>query len=401
MEVPTRNTLMINGRTWYYRLYTVGPTRGLFSFHNEESLEGKLIVQFEAPETYSYAKRLYSLFQNVGEYLSYIESFPPTERCFYETILGRFRQKARFDIDFEGSNVEEIQTRANTLLVALCNAISALLHEHGITMKRENFLIYTSHGNKGSNYKCSFHLLIDGYYHHNNIEAGAFYDELMRRMYNVPDRENIDHAVYGSVQQFRILGSQKYLSNRPKVPFGGLKEEGYFERIKTYRKSIVGDCGDCSPLPSFVKPKTYVYDQETFLSEQECNAVEALVISHNYTRDCTSIREIRGGLVILQREYGTICPICVRIHEAENPYLIVTKRGEVIFSCRRSEDKCSMGFIVRNTANNSQKDDDEEEEEPKVEEPPIVTLPPVRRTNIIEYTKKRVQKCLYGNSSMG
>lgn len=218
----------------------------------------------------------------------------------------------------------------------------------------------------------------------------------MQRMYDVPDRENIDHAVYGSVQQFRILGSQKYRSNRPKVPYGGLKEEDYFERIKTYRKSIVGDCGDCLPLPSFVKAKSYAYDQDTHLSEEECNAVEALVASHNYTRDCTSIRQITGGLVILQREYASTCPVCTRLHEGENPYLIVTKSGEVLFSCRRSEEKSSMGFIVRNTASAEVKDE-EEEEEPK-EEAPIVTLPPMRRINILEYTKKRVAKKLSASS---
>lgn len=397
-EEPTRSTLNILGRPWYYRLYTVDSTRGLFSFHREETLEGKLIVQFEAPETYSHAKRLYSLFQNISEYLSYVDCFPPTERCFYETILGRFRQKAHFDIDFEGTEESNVRTRANALLVALCNAVSSLLYEHGITMKKENFVIYTSHGKKGDKYKCSFHLLIDGYYHNNNIEACSFYEELMQRMYNVPDRENIDHAVYGSIQQFRILGSQKYLSYRPKVPYGGMKEEGYFERIKTYRRSIVGDCGDCLPLPSFVKAKAYTYDQDTHLSEEECNAVEALVLSHNYTRECTSIREIRGGLVILQREYGSTCPVCRRVHEGENPYLIVTRSGEVLFSCRRSEDKCSMGSIVRTTASAAVNEDEEEEEEVKEEAPPIVTLPPMRRVNILEYTKNRVAKTLCNGS---
>lgn len=385
------SVVWIRGRAWYFRLYNVDTTKGLFNYHPVETIEGKLLVQYEAPPHYTNAKRVYSLFNTIAEYRNYALLFPPEDRCFYESILGRFRQKPHFDIDFEGENEEEVSGRSNTLLLNLCNAIAQLLFKHGITLRRENLLIYTSHGLKKEGYKRSFHLLLNGYYHHNNVEAGAFYEEIMKILYTTPDHEHIDHAVYGSVQQFRMLGSQKYGSARPKVPKGGWKEyDDYFEEILAYRKSIVSDCGDCVPLPFFVQKKQGDYVQDdTFLTESEISEIEELVASHNYTRDCASIREITGAIVALKREQESICPNCNRAHDAENPFLVVDKRGEVWFYCRRDSGRSSMGSISRNLMAESVKTKDVMEEPEVPQPPPIVTMLPPQSINILEYTRSR------------
>lgn len=385
------STIRIKGRPWYYRLYRVDSTQGLFDFHPIETLEGKILVQYELPPNYEPVKRVFGLFDSIAEFRQYVENFPLHERCFYESIIGRFRQKPHFDIDFEGESEEEIKIRSNTLLLNLCNSIAYVLSPHGIALSRENLLIYTSHGQKGNHYKRSFHLLIDGYYHHNNVEAEAFYQRVMTQLINIPDREHIDHAVYGTIQQFRMLGSQKYGSNRPKMPQGGWPVfENYFAEITACRRSLVSDCGNCLPLPSFVIPVSSKYSHEnTSLSENEVREVEEIVATHNYTRECASIREITGSIIALRREHESVCPTCNRIHEGENPFLAVDRHGEIWFFCRRSDERSSMGFIRRDQPEETEFIAEEEEVPEEVVEIPL--LPPPQRINVLELARQSLK----------
>ena len=75
-----------------------------------------------------------------------------------------------------------------------------------------DILIFTSHNEN----KKSYHIIIDHYYHMNNLEAKAFYNEIISKI-SPNFTKFIDHSVYSSIQQYRIVGSQKVNSNRPKI----------------------------------------------------------------------------------------------------------------------------------------------------------------------------------------
>ena len=52
---------------------------------------------------------------------------------------------------------------------------------------------------------------------------------------------------------------------------------------------------------------------------------------------------VEDSFVILKRVKPSKCRICLRIHQNENPYLIVTPETDVYFHCRRSEKKWYVG----------------------------------------------------------
>lgn len=349
-----RDYVRIEGRIWHYRLYDVDKTRGLFSFYPDT--EGKLIVQYEAPPSRANVKRLYSLFDTIMDFRKYISKLPEGDHCFYETILGHRKQKPHFDIDFEGER-RDVTRKSKNLLSNLKKAIETVL---GLELRKDDWFVFSSHGIKGDHYKRSYHVVIDNYCHINNEEARAFYDRVMT--YIDDDKEHIDHAVYGSVQQFRIYGSQKYGSNRPKKCDTHVATN-HKETTAIWNSSIIGNTAYCQLLPFYV----VVQDKHEFvsnsLSEEGVDELTDLIENHEYTRGMI-ISDVQGTMVIMRRN-GALneCPNCSVVHEAENPFITVDKHGEVWFYCRRNEDgvRSNMGYIgVRNVIEEGKQDCEEE-----------------------------------------
>jgi hypothetical protein len=91
--------------------------------------------------------------------------------------------------------------------------------------------------------KRSWHIVIDGYCVENAQEAKAFYErvwELAPRSVNANGHRCLDDAVYSSFQAFRLLGSQKRGSGRPKV----LESPGH-----EFSQTVVSYVRDCNMLP--------------------------------------------------------------------------------------------------------------------------------------------------------
>ena len=358
-----KDCLWIEDRCWYYRLYNVDKTRGLFSFYPDT--EGKLIVQYEVPPSVANVKRLYSIFDTLMDFRSYISRIPEDEHCFYETILGYRKQKPHFDIDFEGENQRDVRVKSRRLLRSLKNAIQIVL---GFDLGDSDWLVFSSHGVKGDHYKRSYHVVIDNYCHLNNDEARAFYDRVM--LHIDEDKEHIDHAVYGSVQQFRIYGSQKYGSNRPKICDTHIAKN-YKQATKIWNSSIIGNVAYCTLLPLYVVPKEKREFTSNTLTEEGIDELTELIENHEYTCGM-SIVNIDGTMVIMRRNgVKNECPNCSVVHDAENPFITTDKYGEVWFYCRRNEDgiRSSMGYIGnRNVVESDDRKDCKEDPEEDCDE---------------------------------
>lgn len=108
-------------------------------------------------------------------------------RNFYEVILGHQAQKPHFDLDVDlttisthGYSTEEIIASSEDVKDCLLHCISEILLDYNVPYNRQiDLLIFPSHGPN----KRSYHIIIDGYCHSNNVEAKAFYDLVMESLH--------------------------------------------------------------------------------------------------------------------------------------------------------------------------------------------------------------------------
>jgi hypothetical protein len=396
----------IEGRRWYYRLI---PQRekggwGLMDEHPINTLDGWLVMCLVVPTESTRrgrykmdygtkpgrskdkpTTRLYSAFQTYIVFFEYQRSFTPHRRSFFEIILGEFAQKPHFDIDMDFADIagmEEDQKAAYAERVKdlLVESIVVTLNRLGVAPVDigDNILLYTSH----STTKRSYHVIVDRWSHPNNIEARAFYNEVVA-MIAPSEAQWIDVAVYSPRQQFRIVGSQKIGSFRPKIfcktwMFKGLEivhryqelpDSPEHELLIQFEESLASQTNNCTMLPMIGPPTSDPSANGGFGSldgldqDLEPELVRAALKATaeygkvNSAEFPYSLTAIRGSLLVLKRLRPSRCPVCIRVHEHENPFLTVGPKPDnsslrpVYFHCRRAET--GLRLLIGNIVDNS------------------------------------------------
>lgn len=346
---------MLLGQTWYPRLISKGDgSSSLEDRYEESALRDMFVV------CYNIRGRLYySAFNNYLRFYSYQSRIKDEERSFFEVIPGLKSQKPKFDIDGLRDDVDHELLLSK--LVEVCQ-VQVEKYKPGTSLSLErDILIYESL----SPTKRTYHLVLNNYHHENNEQAKIFYQEVMSMLEEY--KEFIDPGVYSSRQQFRIVGSQKPNSGRPKI---------FLEKWSYFGKEIVHDYGveiespehkgavilgeslitvvSNSTLlchPTLECPSKKRREESEFEDVSPELAIRALQLYAS--RGDMNIRDrrfpykissIEGGLVILKRTRASRCPICERVHTSENPYLLVVNE-EVYFYCRRSNDNLYVGTL--------------------------------------------------------
>ena len=219
----------------------------------------------------------------------------------------------------------------------------------GITGKFVKILVFDS----STESKWSYHIVVDGVYLKTHKELEVFYQRVVSKL-DEPFRKVVDSSVYKSVQQFRIVGCQKFgKENKKKFD----KELSYrFTFPTTYRTeiakfnymlstSLIGNLVDSHEIHGF-SPKTEERELSTG-SAQEGDVEAVLKIFYaKYSPDdfrFSDCKEKNGNLIlVLRRLNPTYCESCQRIHESENPFITVTGTFRTIrFYCRRKEEGLS------------------------------------------------------------
>lgn len=363
------------GKKWY-RLLVPKHDRYTVCLLNDhpEPLNQKLVVGFETPprkgdENHS---RLYALFNSYVELFTYQCHFRPDQRYFYEIIMGDLPQKPHFDIDIKVSDCPEGKD-LNELGNEVKNGVIAnILHvgeENGVTFSLEkDILVYTSHGEK----KRSYHIIIHHHCHSNHEQAKAFYKAVNAKMVE-ENRVFVDHSVYSSKQNFRLVGSQKIGSYRPKkfcevYSFGGKEIKHVYDvsfrseehkRLESFKISLISWVSECEYLPSFQDDyqreryfKEYVEEDYGDLSDGTIE--EAIQILDDTRKSLVSkfpfeVREVKGNIISLRRLRPSWCNMCGRSHEHENPYIMIVG-NDLHFCCRRSNSGSEiLGTLTKTT----------------------------------------------------
>ena len=282
--------------------------------------------------------------------------------CFYEVILGNMIQKPYFDLDIpiksvdplkpsEGLSIEEAQRLRDQVYFAIMDEFTFI--------NPSDIMDCTSH----SEAKRSHHIVVDNWCVRDNEENRIFCQKVISRVDSQYHRY-IDSTMYKSVQQLRIMGSHKWESPRVKIldlrsrwkhPTQPTSENHRF--ILELGGSLITNVSHCQFVPNMkplVEKAKFTSDAVVF-NEGDVDKCLALCASKGGTTYSSPtfpyvFGEVKPPLILLKRKMASMCQICERIHEAENPYLVVIgKHRHVYFHCRRApiENKLYLGSLGR------------------------------------------------------
>jgi hypothetical protein len=364
------------GYTFYLRL--VAPNNsmqskrpaspGLLSHVSEQSASKKLPLALRTNVTIHGNTReqlVYTIVSSVEEFQDLEQRFPPQKRSFFEIVLGNYPHRPYFDIECESATQDQAQEALNAILDAIANTLSDL----GIDVNpTKDFLVTSSHGES----KKSFHIVLPYLVHRNNEEAKALCTQVCSRL-SPSMRSWVDRSMYKSKQQFRVLGSQKPDSGRVKKlaieTYHGKPLNQSFSQNALPFSLVQFGLDDCNFLPHIALPKKQIRATED-LTEAEISL--ALQICAKYGKFSSAedkdfpyeFRDSVGRVINLRRKRPTKCPMCLRVHDHENPFLLVSKNDasekkmDVHFSCRRCE---TMNLLKIGSIRKRQQQDEEDE----------------------------------------
>lgn len=311
---------------------------------------------------------LYGCFDSYVEFYQYMCKFDRKNRNFFEVIFGELPQKPHFDIDISKSEAgEDAKEISQTLYQAVIQGCIEVCQDHNVKIDIEkDILLYSSHGET----KFSYHLVLNNKCHDGNEEARAFYTAVVSKVSVITQGKYlkfIDNAVYNPKQQFRMMGCQKYGSDRPKVFYetfvyqNVIYHHSYIEdvsdenihRLAIMYESLVSFVSGCTFLPSLVPPKP-IYNNNI---PDVCDEIVAKCVRmmKNKIVDCPfTAYQVNGGLILLKRNSSSRCPLCDKIHENQDPYMYIVS-SKVYWDCRRTDKgspKLFLGYLLEDDVYN-------------------------------------------------
>jgi hypothetical protein len=372
---------------WYSYLKGTGEGKALLDF---ETVEDDNIVICQKLEFLTFGK-----FSNYLEFANYmIKNTPVEKRCYYETIFGTSSQKPYFDIEFytykekppdnttdfylhDSEADESVRCLVKSVLDELNEITSS---ENALVQNKSHILVFTSHSEE----RRSYHVIVEGYCVPDYKENKEFHDRVMKR---VPEKWKgiVDHSMYKSLQQFRIVGNTKWKSNRYKTISSELTlnfkgRTGWIPRVKPesqehmlvilFEASLITFTHRCGMLPTlkreepvnqFQIPRQLEGTGESIYNPLTPDEIrEALALCYKYAGlpfgdsrfPYSYLKTIENNgfssLILLKRHRASTCAICDRVHEHENPYLIIAgENRDVYLDCRRNSEgkKLHVGSI--------------------------------------------------------
>jgi hypothetical protein len=351
-------------------------------------VEHNIIVRRRFPTESSTNKlqQRFALFNDAEHLLRYLGRVPPGERDIYEIISTEQEQKPRFDIDVSLKGMvdvgltheyKDIDTLYNDICTQLLAAINTVLNGNSATI-----LKYTSHGTN----KRSAHIILNHVKHKDSLEAKQFYQRCIPFV-SEKLRPFIDHAVYGKLQNFRLLYCMKYASGRMKVLSSDIAEDPCAEArmgksdgdLCAEARTGASDGDSCAEAPTdkpddtamnitdfhdslityvadciYLDPKTLAGTvpesrtrsdgtDDTLKYHDLGDAVLAL-LAIKYELDVSqlpfTVRDTQDSMVLLRRTAPSYCELCGREHDAENPYVVLRPNDDrgvyAYYYCRRA-----------------------------------------------------------------
>jgi hypothetical protein len=291
-----------------------------------------------------YTPKAFTLIEDPINLWRWIKSIPEASRVFYEVFSGY--QKIHFDLDFSTDKFPHInREQAYTYLQLVLDAIQRVLHRSNVPYRfDQHCLVFNSHGPTKEGYKWSFHIIIRGFFHANNMESKAFYDEVRADINPIVNLGNsIDPGVYSRLQNFRLLGCQKIGSNRPKIldpitvwrPDG----DGDLADMNLFLESLVGFTSGCTQIRPVATYKRIPHNKIDVSDAENANLFNLFLQHSETTPECFDIQSEQSGYIVLKRIKSGPCAICGpdKRHDGNGCYLRADSQKRGWFHCYRSQ----------------------------------------------------------------
>lgn len=281
--------------------------------------------------------RRYSLFEDYLSFKKFQDHTSYPNQCFYEIITSKMKRKPYFDIDIEKEANPGIEED-------IINSFTDIINKEYPSLP---IIVYSSHTVK----KLSFHIVIDSIYLNDNTECKNFCYNLIDKT-TVPLKDFLDKSVYKSIQQFRTIKSHKFEKDNVKVFREDLSRN--FSLPSRYLKfqqgiplyhlqvSLLGKIDYCQYMDGFREEKPQILLREKGFSEAG-DLEDVLAIFYNiYSAslfEYLNVLDDNGNLLItFRRLEASYCDKCKRMHENENPFVVVKNISrDIYFYCRRRE----------------------------------------------------------------
>ena len=359
------------------------------------SRKGELSESMDACGEFKECTRQFAIFNYLAFEQYYLSQ--PEPKSFYEYVRAEYPQKPYLDIDIGIDNYLKrhgysnpkqfkndfdklpeadkvlwyniLEKEAQAVMNEAITAIEKEMQFQEIDYHRDRNLIVLS-SNKDT--KKSYHIIINGLCFNDNLENKTFYHNVSQRMGSLS--YYVDESVYNNFRAFRMIGSTKLGQNRPLIldtnytTCNPVQDEQYRDiyllrstiitwyedskiidkRLKKLEETMSVVAGDGSIIKV---PKPAAQIQKSFRSVQydmNLDLMKTLEMLF-YQTYLPKYFKIAGypsntGLVKLTRTAPMQCPICNRVHENENAFIVYSGK-QFLFRCLRNNSNNS-GVIL-------------------------------------------------------
>lgn len=334
---------------WYsYLVPSKDGTNSRVSLFEYENITPESVIICQSLEYKKYTK-----FTDWYSLIKFIKKVKYSHRCFEEVIRKVQCQKFYIDCDIyvknsTGSNeckfsIEEAEIIPLMLLIK--DKLKILL-----PMISDSDIIITE---SNDSTKYSYHIIIDNWCVPSSECCKIIFNRLIESI-PLTYRDALDSSMYSGIQNFRMYNSHKFNSDRVKLfsdklstwsPKCQVINEVHLEQLR-FLYSCVTNTSYCTYLPFFdAKICTPVTYSNVSLDSEDIK--EIMNLFKIFDKDGTfSYIETTGSFIKLKRNKPSLCYICDRFHQSENPYLfIIGNERKIYFDCRRSNGNSSKLYI--------------------------------------------------------
>lgn len=333
-------------RNWYGRLKNAND--GVPYLLGYETLQQNNIIIYR--ENIITGSREFCLFYDYIDFGRYfIDETQECERCFFEEIMGDQPQKPYFDIDkkLDGNMTLTPQIVDNFIL----HFVNALKNASQNKITNSDIMLFSSNRTFDTE-KFSMHVVVDNWCFVDNNDMNTFCHKVIDYLPEVY-KSWIDTRIYSKIRAFRTYGSHKF--NKPDRKKLLINDDKYWQitevpssdkhrELMIIGASLVMNSSYCKIIDTYPKPipKSISYEDYDIKKEEiekalDLCAVNEGAISFNDPRCPYTYKEFKKGIIVLLRRYPSKCKCCERVHDSENPFIIITQSKGVYFDCRRND----------------------------------------------------------------
>ena len=350
------------GGSWYYKLKD---EQGLFQ-NCRTSLINKMIIY--RIERYTIKReekmiRKYALFKTHLDFYLFYRSLRSKE--FHEIIVGDSPQKSRFDIDLKRSELPigaDLISYGNTIVTRLLEATAQILsQEYQLKLAADEIIVCQSHGPD----KFSVHIILN-LYHNSNQEAKHFFWQVIKscpELSKATEKGIIDQAVYNSLGSLRIIGSSKAGVRVKKLSQsfnfrGKIVEQSEGSSAIARKESFLKTLVTYTRNSRYIPVKLPKIEKKNVIPKVTDRLIKRALIAIEDDQS-VEVEDIRDNIIVLKRIAASYCYVCKRIHEHQNPYLLVKQDGLTLMYCRRNK----KGLVLLNSIPDDSDTDDSDSDD--------------------------------------